>query len=84
MAVLGFSRVHPGPLPFVTVRDADKWAPRLTNGQIEIRGENGIDLPQRMVRIAKIEPHVGACPAELLDVYHGKKLIRVYLEALDA
>jgi hypothetical protein len=82
MAVMGFSR-HPGPLPFVTVRDADKWGPRLTNGQIEIRGE-GIDMPQQMVRVAKIEPHVGACPPELLCVYHGKRLIDVHLEALDA
>lgn len=83
MAVMGFAR-HPGPLPFVTVRDADKWNPRLANGQIEIRGENGCDLEQQMVRVAKIEPYVGACPAELLPIYHGKKLIRVYLEALDA
>jgi hypothetical protein len=79
---MGFSR-HPGPLPFVTVRDSAKWKPRLTNGQIEIVGENGVDLPQQMVRVAKIEPHVGACPPDLLHVYHGKKLIRVYLEALD-
>lgn len=80
---MGFS-THPGPLPFVTVRDADKWAPRLANGQIEILGENGVDMPLQMARVAKIEPFVGACPAELLHVYHGKKLIRVYLEALDA
>jgi hypothetical protein len=84
MAVMGFSVAHPGPLPFTTVRDADKWAPRLTNGQIEICGENGIDLPQQMVRIAKVEPYIGACPPELLTVYHGKRLIAVHLEALDA
>jgi len=83
MAVMGFS-IDPGPLPFVTVRDALKWAPRLTNGQIEIRGEHGVQLEQRMVRVAKVEPHVGACPVELLPVYSGKRLIRVYLEALDA
>ena len=82
MAVMGFSH-DPGPLPFFTVRDADKWAPRLTNGQIEIRGEHGCTMPQQMVRVAKIEPHVGACPPELLPVYHGKRLIRVHLEALD-
>jgi hypothetical protein len=80
---MGFSRAHPGPLPFVTVRDADKWVPRLTNGQIEIRGEHGVDLPQQMVRVAKVEPFLGDCPPELLDVYQGKKLIRVHLEALD-
>lgn len=80
---MGFT-MDPGPLPFVTVRDADKWAPRLANGQIEIRSEGAFEMPQRMVRVAKVEPHVGACPPELLPVYQGKKLIRVYLEALDA
>lgn len=79
---MGFS-IDPGPLPFATVRDADKWAPRLTNGQIEIIGENGMQLEQQMVRVAKVEPHVGACPPELLPVYSGKRLIKVYLEALD-
>lgn len=81
MSVMGFSR-DPGPLPFVTVRDADKWLPRLTNGQIEIRSEGPFEMPERMVRVAKIEPHVGECPAELLPVYHGKRLVRVHLEAL--
>lgn len=82
---MGFSRLHPGPLPFVTIRDRDKWMPRLANMQIEIVGENGVDLPQQMVRVAKIDdPFVGACPPELLDVYAGKKLIAVHLEALDA
>lgn len=80
---MGFSRAHPGPLPFVTVRDADKWGPRLANGQIEIIGEHGVNLPLQMVKVAKVEPFVGACPPELLDVYHGKRLIKVHLEALD-
>lgn len=85
MACMGFSK-HPGPLPFVTVRDADKWAPRLTNGQIEIRGE-GCDLPQQMVRVAKFEPitetmcHVNGY--HLPEVYTGCPLIAVHLEALD-
>jgi hypothetical protein len=83
VAVMGFSH-DPGPLPFATVRDAGKWEPRLTNGQIEIRGEGACAMPQRMVRVAKIEPFLGACPPELLHVYHGKRLIRVHLEALDA
>jgi hypothetical protein len=81
MAVMGFTH-DPGPLPFITVRDADKWGPRLTNGQIEIRSEGAFPMEQRMVRVAKVEPYVGACPAELLHVYHGKRLIRVHLEAL--
>lgn len=82
MAVMGFS-FDPGPLPFVTVREANKWGPRLTNGQIEIIGEHGCTMPLQMVRVAKIEPFVGACPAHLLPVYHGRKLISVHLEALD-
>lgn len=81
MSVMGFS-YDPGPLPFVTVRDANKWGPRLTNGQIEIIGEHGCAMPLQMVRVAKIEPHIGACPAHLLTAYFGKKLIRVHLEAL--
>lgn len=81
---MGFSRAHPGPLPFSTIRDRDKWLPRLAYMQVEIVGENGIKLPQQMVRVAKIEDYVGACPPELLTVYAGKKLIRVHLEALDA
>jgi hypothetical protein len=81
MSVMGFT-IDPGPLPFVTVRDALKWVPRLTNGQIEIRSEGAFAMAQRMVRVAKVEPHVGACPPELLPIYSGKKLIRVHLEAL--
>lgn len=44
-----------------------KWDPRLANGQIEIIGEHGVDLPLQMLKVAKIEPFVGACPPELLD-----------------
>lgn len=77
MAVMGFSR-HPGPLPFSTVRERDKWGPRLTNGMIEIRGE-GCDLPQQMCRVVKIEDEPN-CPPELASLYQGKPLIRVHLE----
>jgi hypothetical protein len=83
MAVMGFS-IDPGPLPFVTVRDRDKWLTRIEGLPfIELQVDRGgFTLPPR-ARIAKIEEHVGTCPAELLPVYHGKKLIRVHLEALD-
>lgn len=84
---MGFS-VHPGPLPFVTVRDCDKWLPRLANGQIEIRGEDGLQLEQRMVRVAGITypfTHDEARRRGLYipDVYAGRRLILVHLEALD-
>lgn len=84
---MGFSK-HPGPMPFRTVRDADKWLPRLTNGQIEIRGE-GCDLPQQMVRVAGMVYPVSAEEAELAGlyvppVYAGKRLVIVHLEAIDA
>lgn len=79
MAVLGF-RHHPGPLPFSTVREKDKWGPRLTNGMIEIRGE-GCELAQQMCRVVKIEAEP-LCPLELQSLYGNKPLIRVYLEAV--
>ena len=81
MAVLGFS-VHPGPLPFVTIRERDKWAPRLTNGQIEIRGEGPCDMPQQMVRVVKVEAYDGEPPAHVAALYKGKQLIAVHLEEL--
>lgn len=77
---MGFSH-DPGPLPFVTVRDGDKWGPRLTNGWIEIVGEHGFAMPLQMCHVAKVEPHTDACPPELASVYQGKRLIRVHLEA---
>jgi hypothetical protein len=85
--VMGFSH-DPGPLPFACVRDAVKWLPRLTNGQIEIRGENGLALEQRMVRIADITypySHEEARAHGLFvpAIYAGRKLVRVRLEALD-
>jgi len=87
MAVMGFSR-HPGRLPFTTVRDLEKWLPRLSNGQIEIRGE-GCDLPQQMVRVAGLVYPVSAEHAEraglyVPPIYAGRRLMIVYLEALDA
>jgi hypothetical protein len=85
--VMGFSQ-DPGPLPFACVRDAVKWLPRLTNGQIEIRGENGLALEQRMVRIAEVTYPYTAEEARARGlfvpaVYAGRKLVLVKLEALD-
>lgn len=82
MAMMGFSR-DPGPLPFVTVRDADKWEPRLTNGMIEICGHHGFEMPVQMCRVVKIEPFEGPCPPELAAVYGSKRLIKVYLDKME-
>ena len=86
MAIMGFA-VHPGTLPFVTVRDADKWAPRLANGQIEIRGE-GCDMAQQMVRVAGVKPidelEARQAGLHVPAVYRGRRLIAVRLEALHA
>lgn len=84
--MMGFSR-HPGPLPFVTVRDRDKWAPRLAYMQTEIVGE-GCDLPQQMVRVTRMEPideaEARAQGLHVPGIYKGRRLIAVHLEALDA
>jgi len=87
VSVMGFAK-HPGQLPIRTVRDLDKWLPRLANGQIEIRGE-GCDLPQQMARVAGMVYPVSAEEAEraglyVPPVYAGKRLMIVHLEALDA
>lgn len=84
---MGFSQ-HPGPLPFVTVRDRDKWAGRLAAGHIEIHGEHGVDMPMQMVRVRSIESitheEAAARALHVPGVYRGKHLIAVHLEALDA
>lgn len=80
MAVMGFTH-DPGPLPFTTVRDA-KWANRLEGVPpfVEIVGEHGCALPHQVAKVVSIEPHVGACPPELLSVYAGKRLVKITLE----
>jgi len=76
---MGFSR-DPGSLPFVTIRDADKWAPRLTNGMIEIHGEHGCMMPYQKASVVRIRPYEGECPPHLANVYKGKKLVSVDLD----
>lgn len=81
---MGFT-VHPGPLPFCTIRDANKWEPRLTNGQIEIIGENGCDLPMQMCRVVEVEPYDASFHGPLpghLSCYAGKRLVAVWLDSL--
>lgn len=79
MAVMGFTH-DPGPLPFVTIRDADKWGTRLANGFIEIIGEHGCAMPLQMARVVSIEPYTGPCPEHLAHVYRGRRLIAVHLD----
>lgn len=79
---MGF-KFDPGPLPFVTIRDANKWAPRLTNGMIEIKGEHGCTMPLQMVRVVRIEPYTGAVPPHLAGIYFGKPLIAVHLACME-
>lgn len=85
---MGFTR-DPGPLPFVTVRDYDKWAPKLANGQIEIVSESPeLAMPLQMVRVARTEEITAKECAErglyTPGVYLGRRLLAVHLEALDA
>lgn len=84
MSCMGFA-IHPGKLPFWTIRDAAKWEPRLTNGQIEIRGE-GCEMPQQMVRVIGIMPiedwQARCAGLYVPPIYKGKKLIAVKLDAL--
>jgi len=81
MAVMGFTH-DPGPLPFTTIRDADKWAPRLTNGMIEIHGEHGCQLPYQLARVVSVEPYTGECPAHLAQVYKGRRLVAIHLDVM--
>lgn len=80
---MGFS-VDPGPLPFCTIRDANKWEPRLANGYIEIVGEGACSMPLQMARVVDVEPYDpafhGALPGHLAGPYAGKRLVAVWLD----
>lgn len=78
---MGFSH-DPGPLPFATIRDRDKWLPRLTNGCIEIVGEHGCMMPLTMARVVSVWDYVGPVPAHLASIYAGKPLILVSLDLM--
>lgn len=82
---MGFA-VDPGPLPFRTVRDAEKWSGRLAAGTVDIRGE-GCEMPEQLVRVASVEPitHEEAKEQGLYvpSIYRNRRLIVVHLEALN-
>lgn len=77
---MGYS-THPGPLPFTTIRSS-KWANYTWPGEvIEIHGEHGCDMPAMPARVLSIGKHDGPCPAHLVNVYRGKELYGIALEA---
>lgn len=80
---MGFTH-DPGPLPFVTIRDRDKWAPRLAGHEIvEMQADRpGLTIPAR-AKVVKVEDYTGELPMHLAGIYRGRKLIAVHLEALD-
>lgn len=78
---MGFTH-DPGPLPFVTIRDA-KWANRLVElpQLIECIPEHGNPtMRMQVARAVRVEPYTGECPAHLAGVYKGKQLCAVHLE----
>jgi hypothetical protein len=80
MAVMGFSH-DPGPLPFVTLRDAGKWPNRLVGVPpfVEMRGEHGCNMPYQVAKLVSIEPYEGPLPSHLASVYVGRKLVAIAL-----
>lgn len=79
MTVMGFTH-DPGPLPFVTIRDA-KWANRLVDlPVIRITGEHGCKMPRGVAKVVSVEPYTEDCPAHLLDRYDGRPLVSVLLD----
>lgn len=77
MRVMGFT-YDPGPLPFVTIRDA-KWANRLVElpQLIECQPEHGNAMPRLIARAVKVEGYTGPCPSNLANVYKGKQLCAI-------
>jgi hypothetical protein len=84
MAVMGFSH-DPGPLPFATIRDRDKWEPRLTGmKEIDLQCDRGgFKVPAR-AKVMHIEDYDGPIPPALAGIYRGKRLIAVFLAPIDA
>lgn len=80
MKRMGFS-VHPGPLPFRTIRSR-KWANMTWVGEvIEIHGEHGCDMPATPARVTAINKYRGPLPGHLATIYRGKDLHSIALEA---
>jgi hypothetical protein len=80
MTVMGFSH-DPGPLPFVTIRDA-KWANRLVAlPVIRVTGEHGCKMPRGVAKVVSVDPYTEDCPPHLVDKYDGRPLVSVLLDA---
>ena len=53
----------PGPYPFATVRERDKWGPRVEGAEfLEVTGIHGCPLPHTWTRIVRVEPYTGPVP----------------------
>lgn len=79
---MGFSH-HPGPLPFTTIRER-KWENRLVElpQLIECKGEHGnVGMGSVVARCVSVERYHGECPAHLAEVYKGRILVAVRMEA---
>ena len=73
----------PGPLPFTTIRDAVKWAPRLAGMEVyEVIGVHGCRMPHQVLRIVSIEPYDGPPPSNVASLYAGRKLIAITFDKL--
>lgn len=82
MKRMGFA-VHPGPLPFSTIR-SQKWANYTWPGEIiEIHGEHGCDMKATPARVVSIKPFTGTLPSNLVDYYKGKACHWIELEPVD-
>lgn len=73
---MGF-RFDPGPLPFITIRDA-KWANRLAELPMALRihGEHGCQMPRQIGTVVRVEPYDGRRPMFYLD---GQALVSVWI-----
>lgn len=74
MSQMGFSS-DPGPLPFVTIRDA-KWLTRLAYLPMPLRihGEHGCTMPRQIATVERVERWTGT------SVYpDSRPLVRVSL-----
>lgn len=79
---MGFS-VHPGDLPFTTIR-RQQWANRVWVGDlVEIHGEHGCEMPPIQCVVTAINDYNGPPPPHLVDVYRGQKLCAIELAAAD-
>jgi hypothetical protein len=75
--------LHPGELPFATMRDA-KWVELLRDRKtIDIIGVHGCTLERQTARVDMIQTYDGPPPPRLAETYKGKKLVLVWLAPIE-